>query len=213
VSQVSRFSVLLAKHGFIVETWDMTLDLYDDTDYLIACFKMIYNSLGLPTDGAKPGYAVFNPEENAYEILDLWVPPLTPELFLEGWVSACYWRFQGEDVEVGWTSAPMPPPLEIFAGMTFFATGNFHELALLEALGDLRSKILKKMVRFDTAYFKYLKGLLDRPHTSYEVFLYEFTVVEVNPHWYDLIHRYYPSIDGHDILDNMTVVESLFSEE
>jgi hypothetical protein len=213
VTQVAKFSTLLAEHGFLIESWEVGgQDLYEDTDYLISCFTLVYNTLGLPVGGAKPGLVILNPEEDIWEVLDVWVPPLTPELFLEGWVSACYWRFQGEDIEVPWVASRKPPPEEAYVGMTFYATGDFKELALLQALGELKSELLKRTVRFDEYYMKYLKGLLDRPHKEYEVFLYKYTVVEVNPSWNDLFRIYYSNdIDGHNILDNMTTVSSVFS--
>jgi len=208
VSQLSRFSIVLARQGFVVDNWDAGhLDLYADTEFLISCFTKCYNLLGLPVDGAKPGLEVYNADEDAFEILDLWVPPLVPELFLEGWIAACYWRYQGEEIEVPWCTSRKPPPLEVFPMMTFTATSDIPALALLEALGELESSTIRRTVRFDALYRRYLDTFYEnRPYDERnESHLRSYRIIKVNPSWFDLFQQYYEaSNDCHDILDNMT---------
>lgn len=211
ISQVSRYSRLVSRHG------DGTIydQIYqEDIMRSLNTFGIVYDRLGLPREGHPPGFSVIDPLTREPHQLRLFIPPLDPELLRVGWLQLCYSVFQGALFEVPELASTIVPPFEVEVGQHFYCTSDIKECTMLYDLGYMERKESKITVRFDEKYKTRLETFLDsKPEENDEHLLYEYYVVKECPHWGDLMSRFQPiEICGREILENVTAVHSVFTD-
>jgi len=208
ISQVSRLCNLVRRHP-PKEVDHVLLSLNED-HLVLSILQKVYSEMGLPIVGSPPGYCIYNPEEDCDEEIILWIPPVDDDTaFSEGWIDALYWRFGGQEVVVQERGAFTPPPLRTFVSDEFVASSDVPGLQMMVDLGFISRRQLRTTVVFDEVLRDFLKNFddasMDRPIISM------YTVIRENPHWYDVFSPLYESEnDGHDILENMSVLSSVF---
>jgi len=206
------FVMQLCRYTLVTESRStLPLDeIYRDEDErIIDLFRKCYDALGLPHCGAAPGFRVYNPDDNAYDVLQIFIPPIDgPQLLRDGWISAVYNRFAGQLIQWPLSGLSIPPPDDPYLGQVFTCSNDHEGIRLLDALGHISTELLFEDVWFDYAFRCKLERLAlgkeEKP-------AYLSCTMISKPKWYYDIFSHLYTYDYVEIDEALSIMSSVFS--
>jgi len=187
----------------------------EDLEGLLGLFQEVYRIKGLPIDGGVPGGFVVEGGEYPRRG-DFFCPPVdTIECFSTRWMEVILYRFYGQTITLPVTvGGTIPPPLDVYLGLSFRASSDVQVLALLVDLGILEKSVEMRSVVFDGSVCDEVWERLTGQIRDIEPILCTYEVVSPPPvWWYDVVSYDYPSLFEEDPADAWERLSTVYSLE